>query len=362
MANNIYFYSTRDSYGFLSNFFPAPFDAPFTEGEVSKRWKTSEHYFQGMKTDDEERREAIRNAPSARIAAQMGRDRVLTPIRQDWEETLSDPESMRIARLIGVAALTTKDMVMLDALIFKFDQNTRLAIDLKSTFPRPLIENAPNDSYWGIGSGNGRNMLGRLLVYIRDNVIAMAPDTASEQNNRMFDNIITMLQNQDYTTIASIGGNATQIPIRDMPRGDARGMRIQKENGETLILDIYLSERYPEARLKEVIEQHKRLQVKPSYYIIGYVARGGIQRIIAKLASYNNIRFFSPAELFALPSRLLLQPRVEKILPTDERYVVAIKSRLGELSVEDLLSKELGFQRGDIIAVYDFSPHYRIIV
>lgn len=361
MTNSIYFYSTRDLYGFLSNFYPAPFEASISDEGESKRWKTSEHYFQAMKTLDLNRREAIRNAPSARLAVEMGNDRVLTPIREDWDTPISDPESQRIARLIGVDTLTTKDMVMLDALIFKFKQNMRLAIDLKNTFPRPLVYNAPRDSYWGIGE-NGRNMIGRLLVYIRDNVISLSSDNSSEQLNRMFDNIITMLTNQGYTIITFAGGNNIQIPIAQMPRGDTKGMRIQKQNGETIIMDIYLSERYPESRLKEFVEQYRRVPIKPNYYIIGYVAKGGVQRILTKLASYNNIRFFSPPELFALPSRSLMSPRIEKIIPQDDRYVVAIKGRLGELSVEDPLSKELGLQRGDIISVYDFSPHYRIIV
>src|SRR3989344_3466421 len=40
---------------------------------------------------------------------------------------------------------------------------------LKETGSKEIIENNPNDEFWGIGSGNGQNMLGKIWMKIRDN-------------------------------------------------------------------------------------------------------------------------------------------------------------------------------------------------
>jgi DNA-directed RNA polymerase subunit H (RpoH/RPB5) len=111
-----------------------------------------------------------------------------------------------------------------------------------------------------------------------------------------------------------------------------------------------------------VIDRYKNVPNRPRYFIVGYVARGGIQRILPKLQAYNNITFQSPGELFALPSQSLLTPRVRRLSPEEMQLLTGTVAQMGELSVEDPLSKELGLQRGDIIEVHDFSPHTRRIV
>jgi hypothetical protein len=69
-----------------------------------------------------------------------------------------------------------------------------LGVRLKATAPRPIIANFP-DQYWGIGDGRGSNMLGLLLTYVRDVVIALGTNEDDEQFSRMFDNIVTILRN-----------------------------------------------------------------------------------------------------------------------------------------------------------------------
>lgn len=138
----IRFYSVGDAYGEFSNFarFPITLDG--------KRWPTSEHYFQAQKFDDPKLRETIRRAKTPMIAARMGRDRG-KPLRRDWES-------------VKVDAMTR-------AVRAKFEQHDDLRSLLLSTGDAKLVEHTSNDRYWGDGGdGSGKNMLGRVLMRVRD--------------------------------------------------------------------------------------------------------------------------------------------------------------------------------------------------
>lgn len=140
----IRFYSTSDAFGEFSNFAAFPIRI---EGRV---YPTSEHYFQAQKfaPTDEAHAEAIRNEKSPMIAARMGRDRK-KKLRRDWE--------------------SVKDNVMREAVRAKFEQHENLWQLLLSTGDAKLIEHTSNDSYWGDGGdGSGKNMLGRILMEIRE--------------------------------------------------------------------------------------------------------------------------------------------------------------------------------------------------
>jgi ribA/ribD-fused uncharacterized protein len=51
----------------------------------------------------------------------------------------------------------------------KFTQHKSLQETLLSTGDAILVEHTVNDSYWGDGGdGTGKNMLGKILVEIRD--------------------------------------------------------------------------------------------------------------------------------------------------------------------------------------------------
>jgi ribA/ribD-fused uncharacterized protein len=142
----IYFYSTTDEHGYMSNF------ARYSIKLAGKRWATTEHYFQAMKFVGTEHEEEVRAAPTAKEAASRGRDRA-RPLRRDWE--------------------SVKDGVMLDALRAKFDQHPELAEQLLATGDAKLVEKTTGDYYWGCGSkGTGKNMLGVLLMRLRDELAA----------------------------------------------------------------------------------------------------------------------------------------------------------------------------------------------
>ena len=142
METVIHFYRTSDEYGCFSNF------APFAIELAGKLWPTSEHYFQAQKFAGTEHEEAIRLAKSPMIAARMGRDRS-KPFRADWE--------------------SVKDDIMREAVSAKFSQHPEIREVLLATGKAKIVEHTEKDSYWGDGGdGSGRNMLGRILMEVRE--------------------------------------------------------------------------------------------------------------------------------------------------------------------------------------------------
>jgi ribA/ribD-fused uncharacterized protein len=138
----IYFYTPQeDPYGCFSNFSGHGFEL---DGSY---WATSEHYFQAQKFIGTLHLEEIRQARSPKQAAEMGRDRA-RPLRADWEQV--------------------KDDVMRMAVLRKFETHARIREILLATGNDDIVENAPNDYYWGCGKdGTGQNKLGQILMEIR---------------------------------------------------------------------------------------------------------------------------------------------------------------------------------------------------
>ena len=138
----INFYKAQDEYGCFSNFSRHPVEID------SNIWPTSEHYFQAMKFQDPSLQENIRKESSPGTAARMGRDRN-KPLRKDWEEV--------------------KDDVMRKVVKAKFEQHPDIMEILLSTGDATLVEHTVNDAYWGDdGDGFGKNMLGKILMEVRD--------------------------------------------------------------------------------------------------------------------------------------------------------------------------------------------------
>lgn len=143
------FYSVSDEFGWFSNFAPFPIRV---EGE---RWPTSEHYFQAQKFEDRAYRKRIQQARTPMLAAQLGRDRK-QKLRRDWE--------------------SVKVGVMRAAVLAKFSQHEELRELLLSTGDARIVEHTENDDYWGDGGdGSGKNMLGRLLMEVREQLRAGSP-------------------------------------------------------------------------------------------------------------------------------------------------------------------------------------------
>jgi len=129
----------RGKYYFLSNFFTAPITY---EGLT---YKNNESAFQSAKVlDIEKRKQFTEIDPSS--AKSKGRH---VTLRHDWED-------VKVSIMITIARN-------------KFMQNKDLKQRLLDTKDEDLQEgNSWNDTYWGVCNGRGKNVLGKILMKIRD--------------------------------------------------------------------------------------------------------------------------------------------------------------------------------------------------
>jgi ribA/ribD-fused uncharacterized protein len=137
-------------YRWLSNFYPC---IVIYEGAM---YPTTEHAYQAAKTLDLEWRDKIRRATTPSKAKALGRK---VPMRDDWDDIKVD--------------------VMRDVLWQKFKQH-RFQIRLVMTGDQELVEgNWWHDTFWGqCPLGVGQNMLGKLLMEVRGEIINDLMNTA----------------------------------------------------------------------------------------------------------------------------------------------------------------------------------------
>jgi len=109
-----------------------------------------EHAFQAQKAVTREDKMLIANADSPSSAKRIARKVMLRP---DWEQV--------------------KVPIMLDILRVKFRKGGDLANRLLATGDMYLEEtNTWHDVFWGVCNGKGQNMLGKLLMQVREELRA----------------------------------------------------------------------------------------------------------------------------------------------------------------------------------------------
>ncbi|KAJ7196834.1 hypothetical protein GGX14DRAFT_472937 [Mycena pura] len=140
----ILFYNKDEPYYEFTNFSPHPvyYD--------NRRYPTSEHVFQSFKflPHRPDMAEHIRTCSEQPRDVFSAAHRFHADVRPDW----------------GTVRIPMMDEVLLK----KFTQHSRLTQLLLSTGDAELIENSPQDSFWGIGAdGQGRNELGKALQRLR---------------------------------------------------------------------------------------------------------------------------------------------------------------------------------------------------
>lgn len=140
MSNAVLFYGVKNQYGEFSNWYPASFSLD------GKLWKTSEHYYMAMKTEDSDEAERIRKSKSPREAKKLG---AKVKLRPNWDNI--------------------KFNIMYKACLAKFSQNEELKKLLLSTEDRPLHEDC-SDPFWGGGPNfpDGMDLLGKVLIKVRE--------------------------------------------------------------------------------------------------------------------------------------------------------------------------------------------------
>jgi ribA/ribD-fused uncharacterized protein len=142
----IRFFSQSDTHREFSNF------APFGIDLDDAWWPTVENYYQAQKFTDPQLREAIHSADKPIIAKDLA-DKNKAAIRPDWD--------------------AIKDEVMYRAVRCKFASHPELKAMLLASGDEDIIETAPTDTYWGIGSdGTGLNKLGNIIARIREELRA----------------------------------------------------------------------------------------------------------------------------------------------------------------------------------------------
>ncbi len=134
----------KHEYRFLSNFHPA---AVVYEGV---EYPSSEHAYQAAKTLDPIARQRVLALRSPFEAKKAGRQVALRP---DWE--------------------AVKSAVMLEVVRDKFTRNEDLGRLLVATGGVELVEgNTWGDTVWGVCNGRGENRLGKILMFVREELRA----------------------------------------------------------------------------------------------------------------------------------------------------------------------------------------------
>lgn len=129
----------RGQYCFLSNFY----NAPVTWGGIT--YSNNEAAFQSAKTTNSSIRSSFATLNPV-IAKRKGRSLLIRP---DWEEIKFD--------------------VMYEICLAKFSQNKDLKAKLIATGDEYLEEgNTWGDKIWGTVDGDGQNMLGKILMRVRE--------------------------------------------------------------------------------------------------------------------------------------------------------------------------------------------------
>lgn len=131
--------SFTDEYAFLSNFF----EIPVTYRGIT--YQNSEAAFQAQKSLDP----AVQAEFAALDPQRAKRRGRRIALRADWEEV--------------------KFSEMLAIVTAKFEQHPELAEKLLATGDEPLEEgNTWGDRTWGTVGGSGKNLLGKILMQVRD--------------------------------------------------------------------------------------------------------------------------------------------------------------------------------------------------
>ena len=140
----IKFYRADRPYGFLSCLFKKPII--FEEREFS----SGEHAYQYGKFKDKDVREWAMKAPKPHLLSILAHGLFSWDIVENWSK-------IKVNRMYNVLKVKFSDVELREKLL--------------ETGNSILIEDSKTDPFWGIGKkGNGKNMLGKLLMKVREEI------------------------------------------------------------------------------------------------------------------------------------------------------------------------------------------------
>lgn len=149
MTDEIFFYRSTGKYGFLSNLYLSHVWLK------DKCFRSGEHAYMYGKFRNRAVAEWVMKAPKARFVSIVGHNLFPYDIVDKWGE-------LKVPRMLSV--LRSKFLHKRHPAIIN-----NLGTSLLETGDALIIENSKTDGFWGIGKkGNGKNMLGILLMKVRD--------------------------------------------------------------------------------------------------------------------------------------------------------------------------------------------------
>ncbi|NPV89450.1 MAG: NADAR family protein [Firmicutes bacterium] len=155
MEKTIYLERFEGKYKFLSNLWPCRIYLDGIE------FHTVEHAYQAAKVADQQLKKRIASCRSAGEARQVASK---MPLRPDWKEV--------------------KLQIMEELIRKKFLLNRTLGADLMSTYPADIvIGSMTGDTFWGVHEGVGLNLLGKILMKVREELIEEKRPPGEGNNN-----------------------------------------------------------------------------------------------------------------------------------------------------------------------------------
>lgn len=160
----VYFYDkesefVKKEHVCLNNFEPSPFT-----DEKGQKFISVEHYYQCHKFDNiadgEEFKKAfeeVLNAKDADTCKKASRRLTKEDLKDKWQQAKWENGY--------------KDFIMKKGLTFKFSQNLDMLKVLMETGDKKLVERSEKDPYWGGFLEGSKNMLGNMLMEIRENYL-----------------------------------------------------------------------------------------------------------------------------------------------------------------------------------------------
>jgi len=134
-------FTIASGYDFLSNFYRS------TIWVDRKSWPTVEHAYQAYKSLNEDERETIRKVSNPAEAKKLGRS---VTLRDDWD--------------------SVKFSLMKSFIQKKFESPFLADLLIKTDDAELIHENSWNDRVWGVCRGSGENLLGKILMEVRDEI------------------------------------------------------------------------------------------------------------------------------------------------------------------------------------------------
>jgi ribA/ribD-fused uncharacterized protein len=184
--STIFFFQSNRKFGELSNFFRLN-DPIIYMGE---RYDTSEHLYQAMKFLEAPTQVNLEFAMLIRNESTPYRAKLLAnqglKAKYLWQmdiEVLIEEYKKRGAQPCDLTD-TNKIAMMKKCLALKFGSDTRCMSVLMSTGTRNIIEYSHYDKFWGQRAGKGKNMMGILLMELR-NSYCITPYKMTNTNGLM---------------------------------------------------------------------------------------------------------------------------------------------------------------------------------